>query len=44
METLKKLLALLKNLMDNKFTGQLRLNFHNGDLSEKVEKKEGFKI
>lgn len=44
MAIIKKILALLKELSDTKFTGQLRLNFHNGDISEKIEKKESFKV
>lgn len=34
----------LKKLIDRKFTGQLRLNFHEGNLSEKVDKKESVKL
>ena len=37
---IKKFLE-LKDLL---FTGQLRLNFHEGNLSEKVEKKESCKL
>ena len=44
MEKLTALLELFKKLMNSKFTGQLRLNFHKGDLSEKVEKKESIKL
>lgn len=40
MDKLKLLLAFLKNLMDAKWTGQIRLNLHEGNLSEKIEKKE----
>jgi len=38
------LLKFLKELFDNKWTGQLRLNFHEGNLSEKIEKKESCKL
>ena len=36
----KKLLSFLKKLMDNKFTGRIVLNFHKGNLSKKVGRKE----
>ncbi len=36
-----KQLSVFRN---NKFTGQLRINFYEGNLSEKVEKKESIKI
>ena len=38
------LLKFLKELFEKKYTGQLRLNFHEGNLSEKVEKKESIKL
>lgn len=34
----------LKKIWMRKFTGQLRLNFHEGNLSEKVEKKENIRL
>ncbi len=37
---LENFLKFLEKLFKNKFTGQLRLNFHEGNLSEKIEKKE----
>lgn len=43
-DKLTALLKFLKELWENKFTGQLRLNFHEGNLSEKVEKKESIKL
>lgn len=30
--------------MDKRYTGQLRLNFHEGNLSEKIEKKESVRL
>lgn len=41
---LTKLLDFIKQLSDRKWTGQLRLNFHEGNLSEKIEKKESEKL
>lgn len=38
------LLKFLKELFEKKWSGQLRLNFHKGDLSEKMEKKESIKL
>ena len=43
-EKLVSLFNLLKKLSDSKYTGQLRLNFYEGNLSEKIEKKESFKL
>lgn len=40
MNKLEAFLTLLRDLMDKRFTGQVRLNFHEGNLSEKIEKKE----
>jgi len=40
----EKLTLLLKELFEKKYTGQLRLNFHEGNLSEKIEKKENIKL
>ena len=37
---LEALLKFFKELFEKKWTGQLRLNFHEGNLSEKIEKKE----
>ena len=42
-----KLISLMKFLEElwvKKFTGQLRLNFHEGNLSEKIEKKESVRL
>jgi len=41
---IEKLFRLIKEFLDNKFTGQVRLNFHEGSLSEKIEKKESLKL
>lgn len=37
-------LKIIKELIKNKFTGQVRINLHEGNLSEKIEKKESIKI
>lgn len=39
-EKLEAFLKLVKRLMDDKKSAQVRLNFHQGDLSEKIEVKE----
>lgn len=44
MNKLDLFLKFIKDLMDKRYTGQLRLNFHEGNLSEKVEKKESVKL
>lgn len=44
MDKIKQILSLLKDLMDNKYTGQLRINLHDGDISSKMEKKDTIKI
>lgn len=38
--TLQKIIQFLGVLITQGFTGQIRLNFHEGNLSEKIEKKE----
>jgi len=43
-EKIKKLFRFIKELMDSKKSVQVRLNFHEGDLSEKVEVKESVKL
>lgn len=43
-DKLVALLKFLKELFEKKYTGQLRLNFHEGNLSEKIEKKESIKL
>lgn len=43
----KKCLSLFKFLQElfkKRWTGQLRLNIHKGDLSEKIEKKESIRL
>ena len=37
---LSKIIAYLKSLCDNSFTGQIRINVHEGDISEKIEVKQ----
>lgn len=44
MNKLEVFLKFIKDLMDNQYTGQLRLNFHEGNLSEKIEKKENIRL
>ena len=43
-EKIERLFRFIKELMDNKKSVQVRLNFHEGDLSEKVEVKENLKL
>ena len=43
-EKIEKLFRFIRELMDNKKSVQVRLNFHEGDLSEKVEVKENLKL
>uniref|UniRef100_A0A6M3IUX5 Uncharacterized protein n=1 Tax=viral metagenome TaxID=1070528 RepID=A0A6M3IUX5_9ZZZZ len=43
-DKLISLMKFLEELWVKKFTGQLRLNFHEGNLSEKIEKKESMKL
>lgn len=38
------LVKFIEELWVKKFTGQIRLNFHEGNLSEKIEKKESLLI
>lgn len=44
MNKLDLFLKFIKDLIDKRYTGQLRLNFHEGNLSEKVEKKESVRL
>jgi len=37
---LRKIIELLRELMSNKWTGQIVINFHKGDISSKVERKD----
>jgi len=39
-----KLLKLIERLIRIKWTGQLRLNFHEGSLSKKIEKTESVEL
>lgn len=43
-DKVEKLFRFLKELMDTKKSAQVRINFHQGDLSEKVEIKESMKL
>lgn len=43
-DKIEKLFRLIKELMDTKKSIQLRINFHEGNLSEKIEKKESVKL
>ena len=43
-ENLKNVIVFVSDLMKIGFTGQLRLNFHEGNISGKVEKKESLKV
>ena len=35
-DKIEKLLQFIKELQDKKYTGQLRINFHKGDISNKM--------
>jgi len=41
---IEKLFKLIKELLDNKKSVQLRINLHEGNLSEKVEVKESLEL
>jgi len=41
---IEKLFRLIKELLDKKKSVQLRVNLHEGNLSEKVEVKESFNL
>jgi hypothetical protein len=41
---IEKLFKLIKEFLDNKKSVQLRINLHEGNLSEKVEVKESFSL
>ena len=41
---IEKLFKLIKELLDNKKSVQLRINLHEGNLSEKVELKESLEL
>lgn len=41
---IEKLFRLIKEFLDNKKSVQIRVNLHEGYLSEKVEVKESFKL
>lgn len=43
-DKIEKLFKFLKELLDNKKSCQVRLNLHEGNLSEKIEVKESIKL
>lgn len=43
-EKIERLFRLIKELLDNKKSCQVRLNLHEGNLSEKIEVKESVKL
>ncbi len=43
-EKIEKLFRFIKELMDSKKSAQLRVNFHKGDISNKIEVKEGIDL
>ena len=43
-EKIEKLFKLIKEFLDKKKSCQIRLNFHEGNLSGKVEIKESVKL
>ena len=44
MDKIKSILIILKDLMTNKYTGQIRINLHEGNISSKMEKKDIIKL
>jgi len=43
-DKIEKLFRFIKELIDSKKSAQLRVNFHEGDLSEKIEIKESLRL
>ena len=43
-EKIEKLFRLIKDFLDKKKSVQIRINLHQGDISEKVEVKESVKL
>ena len=43
-EKIEKLFKFIKELMDSKKSVQVRLNFHEGDMANKIEVKEGIDL
>lgn len=43
-DKIEKVFRLLKEFMDKKKSAQIRINLHNGDVSEKFEVKEIYYI
>ncbi len=41
---IEKLFKLIKDMLDNKKTAQVRINFTEGNLSKKIEVKESFDL
>ena len=44
MDKIDLLIKLIKDIFVKKWTGQLRLNFYKGNLSENIDRKEKIKI
>lgn len=43
-DKIEKLFRFIKELMDSKKSAQVRINLHQGDLSEKIEVKESIRL
>ena len=43
-EKIEKLFRFIRELMDSKKSVQVRLNFHEGDMANKIEVKEGIDL
>ncbi len=41
---IEKLFRFIKDLVDSKKSAQVRINFHEGNISEKIEMKESLKL
>lgn len=43
-EKIEKLLRLIREFLNDKKSCQIRINFHEGNLSERIEVKESIKL
>ena len=43
-EIIRDLLAYIKKLVENQFTGKIVLNFHKGGMSKKISKEESIDL
>ncbi len=43
-ETIRNLLAYIKQLVETQFTGKIVINFHKGGMSKKISKEESIEL